>query len=92
MADVFVGDVGTEIVLDCGINVSSATVRKIIVKTPSGVRREWTAVADGTNSIKRTTLAGDLDMPGEWVLQAYVEMTAWQGHGSKAVLNVLQNL
>lgn len=88
MTKVYTGDVGTEIVLDCGVDVSTATVRKILVKKPGGAAAEWPAVADGTNRIKYVTVAGDLDTTGTWYLQAYVEMPGWQGRGGTASLVV----
>lgn len=83
---VFAGDVGTRIVLDCGEDVSPSIVRKIVVRKPSGIKIEWSAVLDGTESIQYTTLTGDLDEVGRWRLQAYVEMPAWRGSGDVAML------
>ena len=31
MTTMFVGDVGTEIILDCGVNITTTTVRNIVV-------------------------------------------------------------
>lgn len=92
MAAVFVGDVGTEIVLDCGVDVSSATVRNIVARKPGGAKVTWPAVADGTNSIKHVVVDGDLDAAGTWKLQAYVEMPGWRGYGDVAALTVNQPL
>ena len=88
MSTVFIGDTGTEIVLDCGIDVSTATVRNIIVRKHNGTKVTWGAVADGTTAIKYVTSAGDLDVPGTWKLQAYVEMPGWKGLGEVATLTV----
>lgn len=85
---VFVGDVGTEIALDCGTALSSATVRRIIAKKPNGTSVTWTAVADGTNGIKYVTQPNDLDIAGVWQLQAYVELPAWKGSGAVALMTV----
>lgn len=87
---VYVGDVGTEVVLDCGINVSAATVRKILVTKPDGEKKEWSAVPDGTNGIKYVINDGDLDLPGEYRLQASIEMVGWKGRGKPCVLTVLE--
>jgi hypothetical protein len=81
MSKVYVGDIGTEIILDCGSDISAATVRKIKAKKPNGSTVEWTASASGTNGIKYATLTGDLSMAGVWYLQAYVETAAWKGLG-----------
>ena len=88
MTTVFVGDVGTEISLDCGVDVSTATVRNIIVRKQNGSKLTWGAVADGTNAIKHVSILGDLDAPGTWKLQAYVEMPGWKGFGEVATLVV----
>lgn len=86
---VFVGDVGTEISLDCGVDVSTATVRKILVyKYASRVRLAWDAVADGPYAIKYVTTAGDIDVEGSWELQSYIEMPGWKGFGAKARIDV----
>lgn len=88
MSSVFIGDEGTEIVLDCGITTTTATVRSILARKSNGVLVTWSAVQDGTSSIKHTTSSGDLDVAGEWKLQAYVEMPGWKGKGAVAKLTV----
>lgn len=88
MTAVFVGDIGTEIVLDCGTNVSAATVRSIVARKASGVKVTWTAQADGLNSVKYVTTSGDLDVAGVWKLQAYIEMPGWKGYGEITPLTV----
>lgn len=88
MTSVFKEDVGTEIVLDCGVDITSATVTNIVAAAPSGAVKTWAAVADGSTAIKRVTLAGDLDEAGTWTLQAYVEVPGWAGHGEAVQLIV----
>ena len=88
MTTVFVGDTGTKITMDCEDDVSPSSVRKILVRKPSGLKIEWSATLEGTNFIQYTTLAGDLDEVGRWLLQAYVEMPAWSGSGEVAMLVV----
>ena len=83
-----VGDVGTSIILDCGLDVSTATVRKIYVRSPTGAKKTWNASAEGTNSIKYALIEGDIDISGEWELQSYIEMPGWKGRGTWAILNV----
>jgi len=87
---VYVGDEGTEISLDCVVNVSTATVRKIKVTTPTGEDREWIAVADGATAIKYVLAAGDINQAGQWRLQAYIEMPGWKGRGKPCSMTVLE--
>jgi len=44
-------------------------------------------VLEGTNTIKYTTGADDLDVAGVWKLQSYVDMPGWKGYGD--VVNLL---
>ena len=88
MTTVYVGDIGTEIILDCGTDISSATVRKINARKPDGTTLQWLADADGTTSIKYVTVDGDLSAAGLWLLQAYIEMPGWKGRGETARMPV----
>ena len=78
---VYVGDVGTDIVLNTGVDISAATTLKIKYKKPGGSVEEWDGVLEGTTSIKYTTVTGDLDTAGLWSFQAYVVLPSWTGHG-----------
>lgn len=88
MSEVFTGDVGTEIEVDCGVDVSTATVRKLKVRRPNGTQVEWAASAKGTTKISYVVADGDLSMPGVWQIQAYIEMPGWKGRGGIAKLEV----
>ena len=88
MSKAYVGDTGTLIVLDCGQDISAATARSIEVRKPDGTTATWAAVASGTTAIAFTTLAGSLDMPGRWRLQARVTLPSGQWRGETAPLDV----
>lgn len=45
-------------------------------------------MADGTIAIKHVTILGDLDVVGNWKLQAYIEMPSGRWSGEVATLNV----
>lgn len=81
MTKLYVGDTGTVIVLDCGQDISAATVRKINVRKPDGTEVIWDATAEGTDSIKYTTLSDTLNQFGVWKFQAQVTTAAgvWLG-------------
>lgn len=83
------GDVGTEFILNCGVDITAATVMKVIARKPvTGQRVEWTAVLEGTTSIKYTTLAGDISAAGIMQVQAYIETPTWKGYGNKVNVTV----
>jgi hypothetical protein len=81
---IHVGDIGTIIELDItdtdgvAINVSSATVKYIYLKKPSGTKIKRDAEFTNTGSdgkIQYTTISGDIDRAGEWQVEGYVELT-----------------
>jgi hypothetical protein len=88
--EVNVGDVGTEIILDCGINILTAFVRSILVEKPDGTTSTWTAAASGMTSIVHVSVEGDFNIPGIYSVQAYIEMPGWKGKGSIGVLEVVE--
>ena len=91
MSKVYVGDIGTEIVLDCGTSIVTATTLKIKVRKPSGQLVEWTATLKGTTQMSYITQSGDLSVDGVYRLQAYVVMTGWTGRGETADLIVYKD-
>ena len=78
---VYVGDTGTEIVLDCGTDVSTASARAVRVRKPDGSTQTWPATAEGATAITAVAAAGAFDQRGVWRLQAEVTTTAgkWLG-------------
>jgi hypothetical protein len=88
---VYVNDVGTQIILNCGTDLSGATLLRIKVKKPNGVSVTWTALPYMTTQIAYTTILGDLDQVGVYKIQAYVETPSWKGHGETLNLTVYNN-
>lgn len=92
MGKVYVGDTGTEITLNVGLDTSTATTVKIMARKPSGEIVEWEAapaVIDGeTVGLSYTVEAGDLDEAGMWRLQAFVSRSNWSGLGETAEMRV----
>lgn len=90
---IYVGDVGTEIILDCGSSVATATAQKILFKRPDKTTGEWVAekVAGNANQIRYILQAGDVAVAGIWVMQAYVVMPGWTGKGKSVKVTVRAN-
>jgi hypothetical protein len=88
MNTIYVGDEGTELLLDCGVNISTATLVRVHAKGPKGNKKQWTAAVNGTTHVKRVVALGDFDVPGTWHVQAYVEMPGWKGRGEWAQVKV----
>lgn len=75
-----VGEVGVKIVLDTGIDLTTATGQTITYRKPNGVEDSFPAAVespatDGKISYT-TTAADDLDVAGIWIFQAEVTFGA----------------
>jgi hypothetical protein len=81
MSKIYVGDIGTDIRLDCGSDISTATETNIEVLKPDGSTETWTGTIVDDNFISHITVDGDLDMKGSYKVQAAVTMPAWEGRG-----------
>lgn len=98
--EIHVGDIGTVLrvtVNDAGVarDVSSATVKRILLKKPDGttLTKDAAFTTNGGNGqIQYATANGDLDQAGTWQIQAYVELTGWSGHTDAEEFEVYSNL
>lgn len=88
MGKIYVNDIGTEITVDCGSDISSATTLELYVHKPNGKNVTWTCILSGTNYIKYTTVSGDLDQAGEYSIQSHLVLPTWSGSGETATFNV----
>lgn len=85
---VYVGSIGTQIILDCGQDISAATSLRIDVRKPDGTVVTWSAVASGATALRFDTLAGTLDQVGRWRLQAHVTLPTGDWPGDTIALDV----
>jgi len=88
MSVIYRNDIGTELILDCGVTISTATVMKVRAKTPSGGVKVFDATLNNSTSIKYVLLDGDFNVAGNWQVQAYIEMPGWKGRGEWASIEV----
>ena len=62
-------------------DLASAEVKKILYTKPGGTKGEWEATASGTKLVYNLQ-NGDIDIVGQWKLQAYIEVGGLKGFGS----------
>lgn len=86
---VYYNDIGTLIKVDVGSDVTGATVHKIKFIKPDGTTGEWDATV-ATQYLQYTTVDGDLNQIGEWVVQALVTTASGTWHGEIARFEVLE--
>lgn len=80
----YTGDVGTDIILDCGEDITGATATKIKYKKPDNSTGEWIAGVYNINYLKYTIQSGDLDQAGLWKFQVSLTLGSWSGLGETA--------
>lgn len=88
---VYVGDTGTEVLVDCGQDVSAGSLFQLSVTRPDGSSATWTAALQGTNFVRFLSLAGTFDQPGLWKLQALVTLPSGVWRGETAQFLVYSN-
>lgn len=87
MGKIYVGDIGTEIILDVGQAITGATVSIAVLKPGATAEVSWAAsvhTLDGeARYVRHTTVAGDLDVAGLYRLQPVIALAdgTWSGRG-----------
>jgi hypothetical protein len=94
----YINEIGLNILLDCGIDVSSASVTKMEVSLPDGTRKEWAAnvwtLYGKSNYLLYTTIDSDLVQIGLYKIQAYIKKTdgsgniIWEALGETAMFTI----
>lgn len=78
-----------DLTLNTGIEITGYSAIAIKYEKPSGVTGQWTAQANGINSIKYPIAdENDLDESGEWKFQAVVTIGGRTGYGEIVRINV----
>ncbi len=89
MATLRKNEVGVPIRINTGLDLTSATDKKLLIRKPRGAFVEWTNVTIDGTYITHVTEAGDLDQTGEYRIVAHVEFVGGvQRMGSTARLTV----
>lgn len=94
MGKIYVGDIGTEIILDAGQTITGATVSMAVLKPGATAETPWAGTVytiDGaTRYVRHTTIAGDLDVPGVYRVQPVIALAdgTWTGRGETAEFHV----
>jgi len=78
---VYVGDIGTEIIVNCGQSIVGATATTLEILKPDGTNKSWSATVYMNNYLKYTVKSGDLDIPGLFRVQAKLTLGGWTGRG-----------
>ena len=87
--EIFVGDVGTELRFNVGVETADVQTAQIKVVKPDKSTLTWDAeIGPGDEEVSYTIKDGDLDINGTWKMQVYLELPGWRGHGSIVSMSV----
>ncbi|HUX01576.1 MAG TPA: hypothetical protein VMY35_11410 [Phycisphaerae bacterium] len=98
--DVYQGDIGTVITINfeddgVALSLAGATTCELYTLRPSGARGKWTltVTGDGTAGVATyTTVAGDLDVEGDWRVQGHLINASGNWVTNEDVLRVHRRL
>lgn len=87
---VYVGDYGTKLIFDIGVDTSEVSVANIVYKKPNGEKGKWGAsLQPNSNEIYYIVNTTDLDVAGLYKLQPEVTLNSgWHGRGEMVELFV----
>lgn len=98
MSKHYVGETGTELILDTGILIGSATSQYIKTMNPAKVEGTFTASlyssysllaeAIGTYLLKHTLATSDFSIPGDWRFQAFIGTASGTWYGETVKLTI----
>lgn len=91
MSQVFNEQSLLEIRLDTKYTLTGAINLKILYVKPDGTKGEWTGNATGTEIVYQVG-ANDIDVPGDWQVQAYFEKDGRKAFGTVRVIKFSDNL
>lgn len=87
--ETFVNDT-IKLIIDANIDISGYATLTIKYRRPDGTIGCWTATLciGDNNCMTYTTINGDLNIPGEWLIQAVAEDAGVALHGTWASFDV----
>jgi len=92
MTTVHQGDVGLELLVDCGCDIAGAANAALLARLPSGIVRTWpaavAAIDNRSRFLRYVTRPGDLEEAGTYRVQASLSLGGWSGTGKTALLLV----
>lgn len=78
----FVGDVGTEIIVDVCVDITAALAQKLFVLKPgAAVPEEWVGGVYRSRYIRYVVVAGNFDVAGDYRVHGWVQLPTgeWTG-------------
>ena len=88
---IYENDIGTEIKLDSGEDLTGYTVLEIHYLKPNGTEGVWQASqVETTKGRYITTTSGDLSPNGTWLVKLKLAIPDWSGYGETVEMRVYE--
>jgi len=91
----YMNEVGTQIIVDCGQDISAASTYKLSVRKPDGTVFTWNptivTIESNPNYLLYLTRVGDFDQIGVYSIQPYLVLPTWTGRGETVTFEVFGN-
>lgn len=91
---IYVGDIGTAIVLNLGVDLTDAVSPELHVQKPDGSVVTWLGSVYTMNSLRNfvryVTVKDDLNLPGKYKVQGHVTIGGWTGHSETVTFTVYE--
>lgn len=81
MDKIYNGVIGLAIRVNTNTDITLATGTTLQVKKPDGTEVVWTASIVDTDYLLHTTVLGDIDQSGKYIIQASLTLGGWTGEG-----------
>jgi hypothetical protein len=85
----YVGSVGTTILIDVGEDISGATTAAIDVQKPDGMEVTWVGDVYDHTKVRYITIANDIDQSGWWKLRPHIVMPSPGYDGPAATIEIM---
>jgi hypothetical protein len=89
----YIGETGTQILVDCQQSLATATFYSLLVLKPDGSQATWiptlyTDTLGKMNYLQYLTLPTDFSVSGMYAIQPFVKLPGWSGPGETVTFYV----
>jgi len=80
MGKIYIGDVGTEIIINLQTDITTATNILLNVKKPNGTDATWIPAIYDEKYLRYIIQSGDFNQYGRYVIQPSLTLGIWSGN------------
>jgi hypothetical protein len=90
MAKHYVGEIGTQVIIEFDSDISAASGVWMETKKPDGVTIEvWGSAVVSGIYVVHTVESGDFDQAGQYSVQPYIALSGgWSGYGETSIFEI----